>query len=78
METSKETQQALLRDLSKHGGWSILELKINEQLLILRNQLENNPDVNVSGNQNQIKAYRNIVRWVDEAKGRKKNATETE
>lgn len=69
----KENQKIQLHSLSKTPGWSIMELRINEQITTLRNQLENNPEVDTKVNQNQIKAYKTILRWVDESKGREKN-----
>lgn len=70
----KENQKIQLRSLSKTPGWSIIELRVQEQIAILRNQLENNPEVDVKSNQNQIKAYKTVIRWVDESKGREKDA----
>lgn len=74
VNSNKENQKIHLRDLSKSVGWSIIELRVNQQIDILRNQLENNPEVDVKYNQSQIKAYKTVVRWVEESKGREKNA----
>ena len=70
----KENQKIQLRNLSKTSGWSIMELRINEQITTLRNQLENDSQVDTKVNQNQIKAYKTVIRWVEESsKGREKD-----
>ena len=76
MEISKELQLNHLHSLFKHAGWAVLENKINEQIQLIRNQLENNGAVNVSAAQEAIRAYKFVLRQVIESKGSKKDANE--
>lgn len=68
---SKETQKMYLREMFNTGGWKVLEIFINEQIQLLRNSLENDPECDVLATQRELKAYKAILRKVEEARENK-------
>lgn len=75
LESSKETQKTQLRQLLDTFGWKVLEYRIKEQMELLRSQLENDGGVDTIANQNQLKAFKFVLRQVEESR-EKSNATE--
>lgn len=60
---NQEQQQAII-NLRVNPGWKLLEKIINDQMSVLRGQLENDKMVVVGENQAELKAYKFILRTV--------------
>lgn len=71
MKPDSQQQKNEIRNMSETAGWLVLEYRINEQLKMLRNQLENDHTCELRLIQEKIKAFKYVLRQVEEAREKK-------